>query len=565
MADELDQESEAQLQYPTDQNAYRLLDEIGGTGASAKVHKAICIHNISKSTLVAIRIFDLEQYPADFDCLRRETKTMLLHSHPNVLASHRSFVVDSYLWVVMPYMAAGSLQPIISSYFPDGLPEPSIAIILKETLQGLCYIHDQGRLHTDIKAGNILIDTENGSIKLADRGKSVSIYDLRCAVGSSPLSPSSRMRLTDVAGTPYWMAPEVIHDLDAGYSLEADIWSFGITALEIAYGRPPFSDLPPSKSLIMKIKKRLGFSNYHDEKYKKDFKDKKFSKEFKDMVASCLDQNKKFSKEFKEMVASCLEQDPSKRPSADQLLEYSFFKNCRGLDFLFKKVFDGLPNVEETFKELKALQGTPSQITAGTDVEEEEERPESVGPSEKTRWISGWKLNEYEFNLVPEFSSDSEDDSVVKVVRFGGETIIPDTNIGFSVSSIGSSDLEGPVEDHTGENMSGIEGIVEDFNQVTVLEGLMASKRNLDEQRRQVARMIVLLGGEADGEEQLVQRIENLTRELDLEKEKNLKLEMELENIKTVISGAYNDASATASAAAAADDDDDDAACDEID
>ena len=542
MADELDQESEARLQYPTDPTAYRLLEEIGGTGA--KVHKAICIHNISKSTFVAIRIFDLEQYPADFDGLRRETKTMLLHSHPNVLASHCSFAVDSYLWVVMPYMAAGSLQPIISSHFSDGLPEPSIAIILKETLQGLCYIHDQGRIHTDIKAGNILIDTENGSIKLADRGKSVLIYDLRSFVGSSPLSPSSRMRLTDVAGTPYWMAPEVIHDLDAGYSLKADIWSFGITALEIAYGRPPFSDLPPSKSLIMKIKKRLGLSNYHAEKHKKDFKNKKFSKEFKDMVASCLDQ------------------DPSKRPSADQLLEYSFFKNCRELNFLIKKVFDGLPNVEDTFKELKALQGTPSQITAATDVEEEEERPESVGPSEKTRWISGWKLNEYEFNLVPEFSSDSEDDSFVKMVRFGGETIIPDTNIGFSVASIGSSDLEGSVEDHTGENMSGIEGIVENFNQEIVLEGLRALKRSLDEQRGQIARMIALLGGEADGEEEVVQRIENLKRELDLEKEKNLKLEMELENIKIVISGAYNDASA---AAAAADDDDDDAAFDDID
>jgi serine/threonine-protein kinase OSR1/STK39 len=115
------------------------------------------------------------------------------------------------------------------------------------------------------------------------------------------------------------------------------------------------------------------------------------------------------------------------------------------------------------------------------------------------------------------------------------------------------------VEDHTGENMSGIEGIVEDFNQETVLEGIMALMRSLDEQRRQVARMIALLGGEADGEEQLVQRIENLMRELDLEKEKNLKLEMELENINIVISGAYNDASAAAAA------DDDDAAIDDID
>ncbi|KAJ6304129.1 hypothetical protein OIU77_017916 [Salix suchowensis] len=526
MADELNQESDSQLQYPTDPNAYRILEEIGGD-VSATVYKATCIHNIWKSTLVAIRIIDLEQYPSDFDGLERESRTMSLHLHPNVLSSRCSFVVDRYLWVVMPYMAAGSLQLIISSYFPDGLAEPVIAIILKETLKGLCYIHDQGQLHTDIKAGDILIDTDNGRIKLADRGISVSIYDLRNVVGSSPLSSSSRMRLSDVAGTPYWMAPEVIHDSDTGYSLKADIWSFGIAALELAHGRPPLPDLPPLKSLLTKIKKRFGFSNYHDEKHKKDFKNKKFSKEFKDMVASCLDQ------------------DPSKRPSADQLLEYSFFKNCRGLDFLFKKVFNGLPNVEETFKKVKAsLQGTPSQITAGTDVEEEERPESSVGPGEQTRRISGWKLNEDEFNLVPVFSSDSEDEEVVKLVRFGGETIIPDTNIGFTESSIGSGDLQGSVEDHTGENMSGIEGIFEGFDRGTALEALMATKRSLDEQRRQVASMIVRFGGEADEEEQLRQRIENLMRELDLEKENNLRLKMELENITTLISGAHNDASA---------------------
>ncbi|KAG5252811.1 serine/threonine-protein kinase [Salix suchowensis] len=482
MADELNQESDSQLQYPTDPNAYRIWKRL----------EVMLVPQFTK---------------------QHNHVTSL---HPNVLSSRCSFVVDRYLWVVMPYMAAGSLQLIISSYFHDGLAEPVIAIILKETLKGLCYIHDQGQLHTDIKAGDILIDTDNGRIKLADRGISVSIYDLRNVVGSSPLSSSSRMRLSDVAGTPYWMAPEVIHDSDTGYSLKADIWSFGIAALELAHGRPPLPDLPPLKSLLTKIKKRFGFSNYHDEKHKKDFKNKKFSKEFKDM-----------------------------RPSADQLLEYSFFKNCRGLDFLFKKVFNGLPNVEETFKKVKAsLQGTPSQITAGTDVEEEERPESSVGPGEQTRRISGWKLNEDEFNLVPVFSSDSEDEEVVKLVRFGGETIIPDTNIGFTESSIGSGDLQGSVEDHTGENMSGIEGIFEGFDRGTALEALMATKRSLDEQRRQVASMIVRFGGEADEEEQLRQRIENLMRELDLEKENNLRLKMELENITTLISGAHNDASA---------------------
>ncbi|KAJ7001734.1 hypothetical protein NC653_011976 [Populus alba x Populus x berolinensis] len=131
------------------------------------------------------------------------------------------------------------------------------------------------------------------------------------------------------------------------------------------------------------------------------------------------------------MVASCLDQDPSRRPSADQLLQYSFFKNCEGWDLLFNEFFRGLPNVEERFQEPNALSdGTSSQITSGTDID-------SAGSS-------------------PEFHAESKDD-VVKTVRFGGETIIDtDTNIGFSESSSGSGDLEGLLGDHRGLNMSGI-------------------------------------------------------------------------------------------------------------
>ncbi|KAJ6708192.1 SERINE/THREONINE-PROTEIN KINASE FRAY2 [Salix viminalis] len=251
-ADEL-----VQIQYPTGTDAYVNLEQIGG-GARATVHKATCVNNdIGFSGLVAIKIIDLEQYTAeDLDGLRRETAAMSLHSHPNVLGSLCSFTVDHHLWLVMPYMAAGSLQSIVSSFFPDGLPEPCIAIVLKETLKGLSYLHGLGHLHTDIKAGNILVNhTDNGSsIKLEDSGMSVMIYDS----SSIEKSSSSKMRLNDVAGTPYWIAPEVIQDSNTGYSFKSDIWSFGVTALELAHGGPPFSYLPPSKSLMLKMKKRFG-------------------------------------------------------------------------------------------------------------------------------------------------------------------------------------------------------------------------------------------------------------------------------------------------------------------
>ncbi|KAJ6988626.1 serine/threonine-protein kinase BLUS1 [Populus alba x Populus x berolinensis] len=503
------------VQYPLDSNAYKILDEIG-VGVSATVYKAICVPK--NSSLVAIKCIDLDQSRADFDSVRRETKTMSLLSHPNILESHCSFTVDRHLWMVMPFMSAGSLQSIISSSFPDGLPEPCIAVVLKEILNALSYLHDQGHLHRDVKAGNILIDS-NGKVKLADFGVSASIYELNTLERSSSLSCSSR--------TPYWMAPEVIHS-HTGYSFKADMWSFGITALELAHGRPPLSHLPPSN---------------HDENHKKNCRNKKFSKAFKDMVASCLDQ------------------DPSKRPSAAKLLKHSFFKNCKGLDYFVKNVLHGLPSVEERFKEGKVLSGISSQ--SGTDVEEEEEGDidgDSVIQHMKTRRISGWNFNEEGFELDPVFPTDSINDSVVKQVRFGGESIIQDKKIEFSESD-GSGDLvdsakpsilnsPAPVKeemsqvgDHIGVNMSGVGGIVEGLNQVTMLEGLVTLKRSLEEQRRHVAIIIGMLGGETDGEDQMVQMSENLKEELDIEKQKNLKLEMELEFVKIVISGAFSAAS----------------------
>ncbi|KAJ6318711.1 hypothetical protein OIU76_014131 [Salix suchowensis] len=527
----MDQISKFQrVQYPLDSNAYKILDEIG-VGVSATVYKAICVP--MNSTLVAIKCIDLDQSRSDLDSIRRETKTMSLLSHPNILESHCSFTVDRHLWMVMPFMSAGSLQSIISSSFPDGLPEPCIAVVLKEILNALSYLHDQGHIHRDVKAGNILIDS-NGKVKLADFGVSASIYELNTLERSSSLSSSSRMRLTDLAGTPYWMAPEVIHS-HTGYSLKADIWSFGITALELAHGRPPLSHLPPSKSLIMKITKRFRFSDCHDENHKKNRK------------------NKKFSKAFKAMVASCLDQDPSKRPSAAKLLKNSVFKNCKGMDYFVKNVLNGLPSVEERFKEYKVLSRISSH--SGTDAEEEEGGDvygDTVIQHVKTRRISGWNFNEEGFELDPVFPTDSNNDAAVKQVRFGGESIIQDKKIEVSESygsgdladSAKSSTLNSPapakeemrqVGDHIGVNTSGVGGIVGRLNQSTMLEGLVALKRSLEEQRRHVAIIIGLLGGETNGEEQM---IENLKEELDIEKQKNLKLEMEMEFLKIAISGA---------------------------
>ncbi|XP_075504027.1 serine/threonine-protein kinase BLUS1-like [Primulina tabacum] len=467
-------------QYPLDSRCYEILDEIG-RGVSAIVYKAICIP--LNSSVVAIKAIDLEKTRADLDGVRRESKIMTLLCHPNILRAHCSFTVESQLWVVMPFISCGSLQSIISSSFPDGFAEPCIATVLKETLSALSYLHGQGHLHRDIKAGNILVDS-NGSVRLADFGVSASVYEWN----------SSSMILTDVAGTPYWMAPEVIHS-HTGYSFKADIWSFGITAMELAHGRPPLSHLPPFKSLIMKITKRFRFSDHYEKG--KDGKGKKFSKSFKDMVGLCLDK------------------DPSKRPSAEKLLKHSFFKNCKGSDYLVKNVLQRLASVEKRYKGEKIQRALSLNRSDDTDADDENvcDFPPENG---KQRRISGWNFNEEGFELEPVFKNCIEGDQRgLKQVSFGVETMLQENRSNVDV-----------------QNGCGVDKGV-------VMDSLLVLKKSLDCQRQQVVQMITSMCLEesvetmgVSKEEQMIQVIEELRMEVENEKKKRFAVEMELEFLK---------------------------------
>ncbi|KAL6293523.1 hypothetical protein ACE6H2_001665 [Prunus campanulata] len=552
------------VQFPLDSTAYQILDEIG-FGVSAVVYKAICLP--MNNTIVAIKSIDLDQSGADFDLILSETKMLSLLSHPNILSANCSFTVDRHLWVVMPFMSAGSLQSIISSTFPDGLPEPCIAFVLRETLNAMSYLHDQGHLHRDIKAGNILIDF-NGSVKVADFGASSSVYEAN-------LSGESSIRLTDVAGTPYWMAPEVIgitalelaHS-HIGYGCKADVWSFGITALELAHGGPPLSNLPPSKSLLLKITKRFRFSDYEN-RHNKNYKSKKFSKAFKDLVGCCLDQ------------------DPNKRPTAERLLRHSFFKNCRGLDFLVKNVLLGLPSVEERFKKTRALGGLMKEKGINSEDDEDEEEDDegsSARQRAKDRRISGWNFNEDEFALDPVFPVEPQGDSSVKMVPFGGETIIQDRGgecsesnpsspgrVGEEAKSenagvIGAEREAMAVGEHS-ENVGEIRGllggggvdeealvgalsgnVVGGLDKETIMGKVVAFIGSLDQQRQTSMTLLSALRGveawEVSREEQMRQVIERLKVELANERERNFQLEMELEFLGIQISGAYSSSGA---------------------
>ncbi|KAG2224856.1 hypothetical protein INT45_008038 [Circinella minor] len=273
-----------------------------GYGSSAVVYSAVYTPTNYR---VALKMIDLDMFERNqIDELRRETTLMALSKHPNVLRVLGSFVDGSKLYIVTPYLAGD----IMKTNFREGLDELCIATILKQTLEALAYLHKNGHIHRDVKAGNLLMD-EDGTVLLADFGVSSSLMD----------TGERGVRKTFV-GTPCWMAPEVMEQ--AGYDYKADIWSFGITAIELATGHAPFAKLPPLKVLMMTL-----------------------SSDPPTLVRETTKH--KYSRVFKDMIDLCLNKDPAKRPTAEKLLQHQFFKQAKRREYLVKTLLADLPALEQ--------------------------------------------------------------------------------------------------------------------------------------------------------------------------------------------------------------------------
>ncbi|KAG7015806.1 Serine/threonine-protein kinase fray2 [Cucurbita argyrosperma subsp. argyrosperma] len=335
-----------QRTYSANSTDYKLLEEIG-YGASATVFRAIYTPS---NEVVAIKCLDLDRCNSNFDDIRREAQTMSLIDHPNIVRAYCSFVVERDLWVVMPFMAEGSCLHLMKTAYSDGFEEVAICSILKETLKALEYLHRQGHIHRDVKAGNILLDS-NGAVKLADFGVSACMFET---------GDRQRARNT-FTGTPCWMAPEVFQP-GTGYDSKADIWSFGITALELAHGHAPFSKYPPMKVLLMTIQNAPPGLDY--------------------------DRDKRFSKSFKEMVAMCLVKDQTKRPTAEKLLKHSFFKHAKPPELSLKKLFANLPPLSHRVKDLQLKDAAQLALKKMPSSEQE-----ALSQSEYQRGVSAWNFD----------------------------------------------------------------------------------------------------------------------------------------------------------------------------
>ncbi|XP_022042613.2 STE20-like serine/threonine-protein kinase isoform X2 [Acanthochromis polyacanthus] len=250
-----------------DVNPEEIWEIIGelGDGAFGKVYKA---QNKQNGTLAAAKVIDtktedeLEDYMVEIDILAS-------CNHHHIVKLLDAFYFEGKLWILIEFCAGGAVDAIMLE-LERPLTEPQIRVVCKQTLEALIYLHENKVIHRDLKAGNILLSLE-GDVKLAD-------------FGVSAKNTKTLQRRDSFIGTPYWMAPEVVMcetSKDRPYDYKADIWSLGVTLIELAQIEPPNHEMNPMR-VLLKIAKSEPPTLMHPSRW---------SPEFNDFLRKALDKN----------------------------------------------------------------------------------------------------------------------------------------------------------------------------------------------------------------------------------------------------------------------------------
>lgn len=256
--------------------------KIIGQGKFGTVYKGY--HKKTRQT-VAIKVLELDTKENEVTDVQQEIQFLAaLKNTPNVTHYHGSFLDDTKLWIIMDFCAGGSLRTLLK---PGVFEERHIAVIVREVLLALLAVHKIGVIHRDLKAANILV-TKDGLVQLCDFGVAAQLT-------------ANALKRTTMAGTPFWMAPEVIRE-GAQYNAKADIWSLGITIYELATGNPPYCDKGATWAMTM-IEK---------------------------LTPPRL-EGREYPPALKECIALCLDENSDERPSADDLLKCKLVKQYKNL------------------------------------------------------------------------------------------------------------------------------------------------------------------------------------------------------------------------------------------
>jgi serine/threonine protein kinase len=408
---------------------YEILSTLG-KGSYGTVYKAL---NKNTQMTVALKINKVEN-PSEWLTQMAEIDNVIGIHHPTVVNYYNWFFENEELYLEMELCDGGSLSDTMY-ILKRALSELEICAVMKSVVDSIQYIHSLKKIHRDIKAGNVLLTSE-GIPKLCDFGVAAQLDEQRMKTGT-------------IVGSPYWMAPEIMKQ--DGYDTKVDIWSIGMTCLELVNGNPPYSELPPMVYLNKLILPTFQIPKPPE---------------------SC-------SNEFKDFVKQCLTLDPIQRPDINTLAEHNFLKLLT--DTKAKEV---IMDLHDNFKAAKAEQKAKAHDD-DDELEYEEEYEEEF---------------EYEDDELP----DDDAMSTLLVSGNADATFIPSGTVISDSTFIATEDTGTMITSSVGQQSSGLANYHPDFSSpVPVAPAPSANKNFLKMQKRQFSHFKV---------PQLIQTLESLQR-----------------------------------------------------